>query len=124
MPGPTKINRYCCLPATSINDSKQAACQGDYGGVTSSRERGNSHPVPVGKPAPIHPAVSPKESATEPGGANAIIPVKAAPVPMADPNRDIPMPGDTMDDSDIYYQVRVSFTRSSSRTNRQVRQGR
>ncbi|CAG2150215.1 MULTISPECIES: copper resistance protein B [Cupriavidus] len=61
--------------------------------------------APAGKPAPSHPAVSPTESASVPGGANAIIQVNEAPVPMADPNRGIPMPGDTMADNDIYYQV-------------------
>lgn len=38
-------------------------------------------------------------------GANTIIQVDEPPVPMADPDKGIPMPGDTMADDDAYYQV-------------------
>ncbi|AVA37673.1 copper resistance protein B (plasmid) [Cupriavidus pauculus] len=65
---------------------------------------GMKGPMPV-KPALSHTADSGTESSTEAGSANAIIEVKEPPVPMADRSQGIPMPGDTMADNDVYYQV-------------------
>ncbi|MGX6571225.1 copper resistance protein B [Cupriavidus necator] len=71
---------------------------------------GMAHGEPMAPPAspqerpsgqPGSPAAAPSPSA----GANTIIQVDEPPVPMVDPDKGIPMPGDTMADDDIFYQV-------------------
>lgn len=87
-------------------------CHG-VGAQTMAPMPGMVHDTPMppktevqdGKMAPGHTATGDTDSAAQPSNANIIIRVNEPPVPMANPDRGILMPGDTMADNDIYYQV-------------------
>ncbi|WP_454734100.1 MULTISPECIES: copper resistance protein B [Cupriavidus] len=70
---------------------------------------GMAHGEPMTPPTTTQDGKAERGStATDPSasaGANMIIQVNEPRVPMSDPDKGIPMPGDTMADDDIYYQV-------------------
>ncbi|WP_416047468.1 copper resistance protein B [Cupriavidus basilensis] len=68
-----------------------------------------------GSPSPTQPRTATLKAPADemkgemPGsmGANSIIKVDEPPIPMADPDKGIPMPGDTMADDAVYHQVLI-----------------